>query len=700
MAKLLRQPREGGRPGLLARLSSREKAPKPVRYDTTPLRVRMAMLPLLALALTLFVELCNRGLSLPRLGAFVFGRPLLFLYNALIVLTTLSLSELFKRRKAVLTTASLLWVVMGLVQFLVVKNRTQPFCSVDILMLKDAFSLITIYFTWPQIIAMFLGGFLVVAAIVMVFAKLRRRETRRLYIALVGFIGLVVLCVMLAAACTSAGVFPQRFDSLVDAYNDYGFATCFALTFGQQGISRPQEYAPETVAEILEDLTEEPEQTMLKYPTFDEDDNLTHPNIVYVQLESFFDVNTVIGGKYSEDPTPWFNRLCERFPSGLLYVPTVGGGTANTEFEILSGLNLDFFGAGEYPYNTVLQTKACESVCNDLREQGYVSTAMHNNSGTFYSRNIVYRNLGFDRFVPLEYMRDAKYNAIGWAKDYMLTDEIMQALRSTDARDLIMCIGVESHGKYAETYEFSNGDVDVLALPEGIPLAPFQNFASAARSVDRNFLMRLIVTLIQFDEPTIVVAYGDHLPALDLEADMLTTGSVYASRYVIWNNFGGSFEAPDIQAYRLSANVMKQLGFSGGPIAKLHQSCPADSEDEAYLDKLKLLEYDMLYGDQQAFEGEYPYQATDMTFGSLPVTITGASLEYRRLLVTGENFNEFSIILVDGQAMDTVYIDSQHLAARVDDVAGFNPEAEIAVAQVARDGTGTELGRSEGWSMK
>ena len=701
MAKLLRQRQgDGNRPGLLARLSGREKAPKPVRFDTTPLRVRMLMLPLLALGLTLFVELCNRGLSLPRLGAFVFGHPLLFLYNALIVLTTLSLSELFKRRKAVLTTASLLWVVMGLVQFLVVKNRTQPFCSVDILMLKDAFSLITIYFTWPQIIAMFLGGFLVVAAIVMVFAKLRKRESRRLHVALVGFIGLVALCVMLAAACTSAGVFPQRFDSLVDAYNDYGFATCFALTFGQQGISRPQEYAPETVAEILEDLTEEPEQTALKYPTFDEDDNLTHPNIVYVQLESFFDVNTVIGGRYSEDPTPWFNRLCERFPSGLLYVPTVGGGTANTEFEILSGLNLDFFGAGEYPYNTVLQTKACESVCNDLREQGYVSTAMHNNSGTFYSRNIVYRNLGFDRFVPLEYMHDAKYNAIGWAKDYMLTDEIMQALRSTDARDLIMCIGVESHGKYAETYEFTNGDVDVLALPEGIPLAPFQNFASAARSVDRNFLMRLIVTLTQFDEPTIVVAYGDHLPALDLEADMLTTGSVYASRYVIWNNFGGSFEAPDIQAYRLSASVMKQLGFSGGPIAKLHQSFPADSEDEEYLDKLKLLEYDMLYGDQQAFEGEYPYQATDMTFGSLPVTITGAALEYRRLLVTGENFNEFSAILVDGQGMDTVYIDSQHLAARVDDVAGFNPEAEIVVAQIARDGTGTELGRSEGWSMK
>ncbi len=678
----------------------RNREPRPVIYDTVPLRRRLMLLPALAFALTLVVELCNRGLSVSRLTAFVFGRPLYFLFNLLLILTTLSFSELFKRRRAVLTTVSMLWLVMGVVQFLVVKNRTQPFCSVDILMLKDAFSLITIYFSWPQIIAMFVCGFGIAAAIVLVFARMRRRQKRMLSVPLITCIGLVLLCMMLAAAGTSAGFFPRRFESLVDAYNDYGFATCFVLTFGQQGISRPDTYTRESVAEILEELVEEPEQTVLKYPTFDEDDNLTHPNIIYVQLESFFDVNTLIGGSFSEDPTPWFNRLCKRFPSGLLYVPTVGGGTANTEFEILSGLNLDFFGAGEYPYNTVLQSTACETVCTDLREQGYVSTALHNNSGTFYSRNIVYRNLGFDRFVPLEYMHDAKYNSVGWARDTLLTDEIVQALQSTEARDMIMCIAVESHGKYAETYEPAPGDVKVQSLPEGIPLAPFQNFCNAVRSTDRNFLMRLIVTLTQFDEPTIVVAYGDHLPALDLEADMLTTGSVYASRYVIWNNFGGRFEAPDLQAYRLSANLMKQLGFSGGVIAKLHQSYPADIEDEEYLSKLELLEYDMLYGDHEAFEGEYPYKPTDMTFGSAPVGITGANLEYRRLMVTGENFNEFSVILLNDQQAETMYIDPQHVATRVEDMAGFDRETQISVAQIARDGTGTELGRTEPYTLK
>ena len=678
----------------MSKKERRARAAREVVYDTQDWRRRLYILPLLALVLTLYVEFCNRGLSLPRLFDFVAHRPALFLYNALIILTSLVFSELFKRRRAVLATLTLLWLVLGAVEFLVVKNRTQPFCSVDILMLKDAFSLITIYFTWASIIAMFGAGFLLVALVVMVFTRMRKREKRNFSVSLIAFVGMVLLCIMIAALGTRGGVFPQRFDNLVEAYSDYGFATCFAFTFGQQGIARPTEYSTETVSDIVSELASGDEDVKLVYPTFDEEDNLTHPNIIYVQLESFFDVNTVRDAYYSTDPTPWFNRLCERFPSGLLYVPTIGGGTANSEFEILTGLDLDFFGAGEYPYNTVLQNTACESICTNLKPFGYTATALHNNSGTFYSRNIVYSNLGFDRFVPLEYMHDAKYNAVGWAEDAVLTGEIMQALKSTEGRDMIMCIGVESHGKYAEIYERQDGDVEVYNLPEGIPEAPFRNFVRAARSTDQHFLMPLIISLIKFDEPTIVVAYGDHLPALELEADMLSTNSLYATRYVIWNNYGKSFEAPDLQAYRLSANLTRQLGFGSGVISRLHQSTPADEEDEAYLSKLEMLEYDMLYGDHEAFEEEY--EPTELTFGSVPITISDAALEYRRLLVTGENFTEFSTILIDGQPADTVYIDSGHIVARVED--GSTAES-ICVAQICRDGTGTELSRSEPFEL-
>lgn len=658
-----------------------------IRTETGSARSRLIFLPVLALALTLVLELCNRGLSVGRLFQFIVQRPGYFLYNALIVLTSLVFSELFRRRRAVLATTAVLWVVLGIVQYIVIKDRTQPFCSVDLLMFKDAFSLITIYYTWPQIILMFAAGFGAVLLVIALFSRMKRQERVNLPRALAVFVGFVLLTAMVAALGIRSGAFPRHFDSLVDAYNDYGFATCFVFTFGQQGISRPDAYSPDTVTDILDEIAVE-ETADLVYPVFDEDDNLAHPNIVFVQLESFFDVGTIKGGEYSADPTPWFNRLCSSFPSGLLYVPTIGGGTANTEFEVITGLDLDFFGAGEYPYNTILQDTTCETMCYNLKDYGYQSTAMHNNRATFYSRNVVYPNLGFDRFVSLEYMKNVKYTPLGWARDSCLTGEILTALDTTEARDMVFCIAVETHGKYGETYEPRNGDIEVKALPEKIPLAPFQNFVNALPGTDR-FLRDLTLALLHFNEPTVVVAYGDHLPALELENDMLTTGSVYASRYVIWNNFGGKFEAPDLEAYRLNANLLKQLGFSGGVVAKLHQSVEPDDTGEEYLAKLELLEYDMLYGDRQAFEGEYPYRRTQMRMGSRDVAVTSAVREYHRLLVTGENFTEFSRIIAGNQALDTLFIDSEHIVARVEDNAAFD---SFCVAQMDRDNV--ELSRT------
>ena len=662
-----------------------ERRPRRVRHhDHTKGLTRAVMLPVLALLLALVTELLNRSLSLPRLWQFVTGRPLAFLYGALIILTTLTASELFKRRKAVLVLVSVIWLALGIVQYIVIKERTQPFCSVDILMIKDAFSLITIYYTWPQIILMFASGFAVVALVILMFARLRRRRRVNYAVALLVFLGFVALCAMFSALGLRSGFFPRRFENMVDAYNEYGFATCFTFTFGQRGISKPEQYSTENMAEILKDIDDEPSETgELTYPVFDEDDNLAQPNILFVQLESFFDVSTIEGCELSADPTPTFNRLSRNFPSGLLYVPTIGGGTANTEFEVLTGLNLDFFGAGEIPYNTILQQTAVETVNYDLKDYGYTATALHSNGATFYSRNVVYPNLGFDRFVSLEYMRDMKYNDLGWAKDAQLTGEVLRALQSTEGRDVMMCISVESHGKYAEEYTPAEGDIEVLALPEKIPLAPFQNFVNLIPATDA-FLRDLVHAIARFDEPTVIVAYGDHLPAMELENDMLTTGSIYASRYVIWNNYGKVFEAPDLQAYRLAANVMKQLGFNGGVITKYHQSADPSEAGAEYLDKLEQLQYDLLYGEKQAVNGELPYAPTRMTMGSVPVTIGEADREYGRLLVSGENFTEFSAIMVDDKPIDTAYIDQDHIVARMDDPMSVE---RFTVGQVARDGT-------------
>ena len=669
------------------------------RPDRTPLWIRLILLPTLAFLLTLFLEWMSRG-SIGKAFVYLGTQPLYYLYNVLIVLTSLVFSELFKHRRSVLFLVSAAWLGLGIAAHEVVKARTQPFTSMDILVVKDAIKLTTIYYTWPQIIAMYGGILLALIAVIWIVTRLPKRRRVNYGRAATVFGVLTVLCVCLASIGVSTGWFPRYYDNLVSAYHQYGFATCFTFTFGDRGVKAPTEYSAETVTDIVDNVADQDAQESaasveLERPVFDEDDDLAHPNVILLQLESLFDVNTVLGARYDSDPTPTFNRLSREYPSGELYVPSIGGGTVNVEFEVLTGMNLDFFGVGEYPYNTLLQTETCETLAYNLKAQGYSTTAMHDNTATFYSRYLVYPNMGFDHFVSIEYMPYATYNSVGWCQDILLADEIPKALRTTDKRDFVMTVAVESHGKYDETYTYTEGDPEVLSLPEEISSGPFCNYVHVIHVVDQ-FIETLIRRLENFDEPTIVVMYGDHLPALGLTDELLSTGNLYASRYVIWNNYGAQFEAPNLQAYRLGANLLKQLGYSGGVITKLHQAEDLSAADDAaYLEKLQVLEYDLIAGDKSGYEnGQNPYLPVKMTMGVAPIGVTGVSAQYGRLLVIGQNFTEQSVIMIDGAAWPTAFVnDSQIITI----VPRGTPIGSVEVAQVASDGT--ELSRTEPYEV-
>ncbi len=667
------------------RREKRREAVKNVRLDETGVKTRIILLPTLALVLCLIVEGLNRG-SIVKLFQFIASRPLYFLYNYLIILTSLTFSELFRRRRSVLYTICVFWIALGIAEFMVVRERTQPFTSMDVFMLKDAITLTTIYYTWPQIIAMYGSIFLSTVLLIYIVTRLPRRRQVNYALSLSTFCGFLTLCFCSYALGVHAGAFPRYYDNLVDAYDQYGFAACFTSTFGSVGVSKPSDYSTETVTDIVQEIDEEEH-------VFGEADNLDRPNVIYIQLESLFDVNTVIGAKYSEDPTPNFNRLSREFPSGELYVPSIGGGTANTEFEMLSGMNIDFFGAGEYPYTTILQETTCETIAYNLQALGYSATALHNHTGTFYSRNEVYSRLGFDHFVSVEYMPYVTYTEVGWAQDGIMADEILKALNASEERDFIMAITVESHGKYDEVYEYRQGDPEILELPEQINPNRFANYLRLIHETDA-FLGKLIDKLEQFDEPVICVIYGDHLPSLDLTADILTTGNLYASRYIIWNNYGAKFEAPDLQAYRVSANLLKQLGISGGLITKYHQAADVADTDQTYLDNLEVLEYDLLYGDRSGYEGENPYPVMDMTMGCVPIAISNVSLRYGRILVNGSNFTECSVIQLDGTDYPTAFVNSAQIVAIVPRTTEVH---EVCVVQKTADGV--ELSRTDAYSL-
>jgi phosphoglycerol transferase MdoB-like AlkP superfamily enzyme len=169
-------------------------------------------------------------------------------------------------------------------------------------------------------------------------------------------------------------------------------------------------------------------------------------------MESFFDVNRLKDVTYSTQPMPNYTNLIENYTSGYLTVPSIGAGTANTEFEVLSGMSLAYFGMGEYPYKSVLRDDACESLATMFKDYGYAAHAVHNHSGTFYARHTVYPNLGFDTFISSEFMLDLERNVLTWAKDKVLLRYMKEALNSTKETDFVYAVTAQAHGNYPKIF--------------------------------------------------------------------------------------------------------------------------------------------------------------------------------------------------------------------------------------------------------
>lgn len=609
-------------------------------------------LGLLALLLNFINECLSRHSFIK--GLIYFGsHPLAFLFNSFMIFFTLSIAMLFKKRVFATFFISALWFGLGVTNFVIRSSRKSPFAASDFRNLTEGLKVIQKYYTIPQIVILCLVIAALVACIIFIAIRTPKVKQKINYLLSALVIAVSFGMIMIINYVSNAtGLIPRQFGNLVRAYDTYGFGYMFSCSLFRNGVSKPKDYSPGKVNDVVDSVDNND-----KNNNDNDKDDIDKPNIIFLQLESFFDATNVKGLEFSEDPIPNIRKLYEKFPGGYLSVPSFGAGTANTEFETMTGMNLDDFGPGEYPYKTVLQSTACESICYYLSNYGYTATALHDNTGGFYDRNRVFSRLGFDSFVSIEYIEKYEKNPIGWVKDKCLTDEIVGILDSTGTPDYIYTISVQGHGDYPENTDGLDLPVkvtnnDVTGNPNG-----FEYYVNQTHEMDA-FVAELIDALSKRDEKTILVIYGDHLPTFDITDDDLKNGDIYQTQYVIWNNYNLQIENKDLQAYQLSAYLMKNLGMKGGVISRLHMSHfdKEDKEDnEEYLSNLKLLEYDILYGNCQAYEGVNPYKITNMKMGYKPIKVLNGENAYSHIVIRGRNFTEFSQVEINGTVHKTIY---------------------------------------------
>lgn len=636
----------------------------------------------LAVALNTAMEMLSRR-SVWEGVQFLALHPVHFLCNILVVLLTLLLALLVKRRVFMLSLVSTIWLGLAIANFILLGYRTTPLAAIDFYILKPVFSILKIYLTPVQMILIVLAFAAVITGIVFIFIKAPKHQA--LYRGALVSIAMTSLATFgLIHFSIQANATSTSFANLANAYRNYGFAYCFATSLLDTGISKPEDYSAEAMVSLAEDIERESEEEVSSSDQqgspADPAQSQQAPNVIMVQLESFIDPNRLEGFTYSENPVPVFTELKENYTSGYLSVPAIGAGTANTEFEVLTGMSLDYFGPGEYPYKTILQQSTCESIAYNLKELGFGTHVIHNNTGTFYDRHLVFPNLGFDTFTSLEYMNHVEKNPLGWAKDTVLTTEILTALFSTEQRDFIYAISVQPHGKYPSV---PLGDEQPITVSSTVlsedELIPFSYYVNQVYEEDA-FLRSLVQTLETCGEPTILVLYGDHLPSISAAEDNMAKGDLLQTEYVIWDNIGLEEQDLDLEAYQLSASILKKLGIQSGFLNSFHQSF---AETPRYQEYLELLEYDMLYGEKAVYGGSDGYRPTDMQMGIKPIALEQYRMLGSTLYVFGSEFTPYSRICINGDPADTVFISSG--AIKADDLS-LEEEDQITVAQVGEDG--------------
>lgn len=629
--------------------------------------------PLLALGITAVVELFNHKAFTEGFSSFLeflTDNPLALLVDALIVLVSLMPALFLRRRAFWCVLMTIVWLVAGGVNGFILLNRMTPFTMSDLTVLNTGLDTLPNYLSTGYIILLAAALLLSFVGLVLLFWKGPRNTLSLRKRVLTGILGLLVSGGALAGSWTLAfqrNQLSTTFANLAFAYEDYGFSYCFLQTWLNKGIHRPSNYSQQSVDSVLEMLDEDSDTSAQPQ---------TDVNVIFVQLESFIDPAQISELTLSEDAVPNWRRLSEEFSSGYLTVPVVGAGTANTECEVLTGMSTRFFGPGEYPYETTLIDQTAESVAYNLKENGYATHAIHNHRATFYSRNVVYGNLGFDDFTALEYMPQVPTTPKNWAKDSILTSQIVKALNTTpDQPDLVFTVSVQGHGKYPTTPVLENPEITVVSCPDEDYHYAMEYYVNQIHEMDE-FIGNLTDALSKREEKTILVLYGDHLPALGLEAKDMESGSLYRTQYIIWDNFGLAKEDEDLAAYQLSAAALSRLGITNGIFNRYHQFC---REESRYLSGLRTLQYDAIDGQKYLYDGTSPYQPTDMQMGMAPITLDHLSYLVDSWVLSGSNFSPYCEVRnADGDLLKTEYISSNLL--RILEDPGTDNVADLSVS--------------------
>lgn len=319
-------------------------------------------------------------------------------------------------------------------------------------------------------------------------------------------------------------------------YYNNGFIGGFLYNLGVEAMTKPAGYSEEQLIKVVQEYEEKAvkvNQTRLA--------SIKDVNIIYVMNESFSDPSALEGVTVSKDPIPKLRALKDTALSGTILSQGYGGGTANIEFEALTGLSMEPMTASLTTPYTQLVSRMNElpSVVSYLNQQGHATTAIHPYDTTMYKRNEVYQKLGFTTFLTETTMKFVgKKDRNPYISDESAYQEVLQQMKTTQEPDFIHLVTMQNHMVYSGKYPNTN----YSAQGTGNAREAANYLQDLAYSDDA--LAEFLKTIGQSTEKTIVVFWGDHLPSFYNETVVETNGrlKMHQTPLLIYSNFAENYD--------------------------------------------------------------------------------------------------------------------------------------------------------------
>ncbi len=491
--------------------------------------------------LAVFAEL-GQSQSLAELVDFASGRFSVFLFSCLLVnIVYWSLSLLIRRMWISTAVTGVLFMTISVVEFYKYAMTGSHFQFGDLAMVTgvaDVTKFARITFN-PLIFVLILLTLLYIFAVWLTGCRLKGAFWKRCS-ACALMAGMTAIFLMVPAffapVCSVFGI-----DNSI-TYNSYGEAerfknnkliTNFAVSINQSvatAVTEPEEYSEEVIEEILDNAEEDVLPAGVNTGTAAAE----RPNVIFIMSESYADFRRIVPNlKNGDEIYAGLDAVAAESRSGTSVVPTFGNGTVKTEFELMFGLPVKSLGDAGIPHKLLKSGVEQDTFANMYKDAGYNTTYIHPFRSTFYDREDVYSEYGFDRMIFEDNFTVETHNFRNYIDDETAFRQAQEVMESTDGPDYIHITTMQNHQPFID----------------GVGEEVDNYFAGIQFSNEA--LREWTEQLKNWEEPVILVFTGDHFPFFSPECDFYNEigitvencSKLYEKTWLVWNNYGADTSA-------------------------------------------------------------------------------------------------------------------------------------------------------------